>query len=200
MYLEQEIAEQPDVLRRLLSEETATAQQIAQAIRAFDPVFVHIAARGTSDNAARYGQYLFGTHARLPVALATPSLHTLYDTPPRLERALVLGISQSGQGEDVRQVLADARAQGALTVAITNDPALAGCAGRRVSSRAEGRARDQRRGHENVHRAAHRHGDAGRRDHRGLTSWRSALEQLPAYADDTLGRHIGLPLSRHRLG
>lgn len=123
MLLEQEIAEQPVVLQRLLSEETATARRIARAIREFDPAFVSIAARGTSDNAARYGQYLFGTHARLPVALATPSLHTLYQQPPRLARALVIGVSQSGQGEDIRQVLADARAQGGLTVAITNDPA-----------------------------------------------------------------------------
>lgn len=121
IHLEQEIAEQPTVLQRLISEETGTARTIADAIRAFDPAFIHIAARGTSDNAARYAQYLFGAHARLPVGLATPSLHTLYDTPPNLGRALVIGISQSGQSEDVRQVLEDAREQGALTVSITND-------------------------------------------------------------------------------
>ena len=68
MYLDQEIAEQPVVLQRLLSEENATAQQIAAAIRDFDPAFICIAARGTSDNAARYAQYLFGVQARLPVA------------------------------------------------------------------------------------------------------------------------------------
>jgi glucosamine--fructose-6-phosphate aminotransferase (isomerizing) len=123
MYLEQEINEQPDVLRRLLNEEAGTARQIAQAIREFDPAFISIAARGTSDNAARYGQYLFGARARLPVALATPSLHTLYGAPPDLSRALMIGISQSGRGEDVRQVLDDARGQGALTVGITNDAA-----------------------------------------------------------------------------
>ena len=123
MYLEQEIAEQPDVLRRLLHEEADTARQIASAIRVFNPAFICIAARGTSDNAARYAQYLFGAQARLPVALATPSLHTLYEAPPNLSRALVIGISQSGRSEDIRQVLEDARGQGALTVGITNDPA-----------------------------------------------------------------------------
>ncbi|MBI5961437.1 MAG: SIS domain-containing protein [Chloroflexi bacterium] len=122
MYLEQEIAEQPAVLQRLLSEQSETARQIARAIRDFNPAFISIAARGTSDNAARYAQYLFGTHAQLAVALATPSVHTLYQSPPNLARAVTLGISQSGQGEDVRQVLADARSQGGLTVAITNDP------------------------------------------------------------------------------
>jgi glucosamine--fructose-6-phosphate aminotransferase (isomerizing) len=121
MYLEQEIDEQPDVLRRLIAEEGETARRIAGAIRAFNPAFISIAARGTSDNAARYAQYLFGAQARLPVALATPSLHTLYETPPDLSRALVIGISQSGRSEDIRQVLEDARGQGALTVGITND-------------------------------------------------------------------------------
>lgn len=122
MYLQAEIHEQPEVLSRLIREGSANAASIAQAIRAFDPAFVVIAARGTSDNAARYAQYLFGTQTRLSVGLSAPSLHTLYETPPRLERALVIGISQSGQAEDVRRVLADANQQGALTVAITNKP------------------------------------------------------------------------------
>jgi glucosamine--fructose-6-phosphate aminotransferase (isomerizing) len=83
---------------------------------------MYIAARGTSDNAARYAQYLFGIHARIPVALATPSVHTLYESPPNLGHALVVGISQSGKSEDIHRVIADARKQNALTVSITNDP------------------------------------------------------------------------------
>ncbi|PJF41722.1 MAG: SIS domain-containing protein [Chloroflexi bacterium] len=121
LYIEREIAEQPDVIARLLDEEYKSVQQIAAAIRKFDPAFVSIAARGTSDNAARYAQYLLGAKAHLPVALATPSLHTLYAAPPNLKRALVIGVSQSGRAEDVRQVIADACKQGALTLAITND-------------------------------------------------------------------------------
>lgn len=121
MYLEKEIAEQPDVLEGLLSGQTGAVQKIAAAIREFDPVFVWIAARGTSDNAARYAQYLFGVHAGLAVGLATPSVHTLYQSPPNLSKALVIGISQSGRSVDVGQVIEDARKQGALTVSITND-------------------------------------------------------------------------------
>ena len=121
-YLEQEIREQPAVIRALLREEAGTAKAIAEAIRAFDPAFVYIAARGTSDNAARYAQYLFGMMLRMPVALAAPSLHTLYDAPPDLSRALCIGISQSGASTDINRALTDAKAQGALTVAITNNP------------------------------------------------------------------------------
>lgn len=120
--LEREIHEQPEVAARLIETESAAARRIAKAIREFDPAVVCIAARGTSDNAARFAQYVFATRARLLVALATPSVHTLYQTAPDMRRALVIGVSQSGQPEDVRQVLADAREQGALTVSLTNDP------------------------------------------------------------------------------
>lgn len=120
-YLEQEIAQQPEVIRRLISEQVEQAVRIAAAIRAFDPAFVSIAARGTSDNAGRYAQYLMGIQARLPVMLATPSVHTLYEAPPNLRRALVIAISQSGQSEDIYRVVADAKTQGALTISLTND-------------------------------------------------------------------------------
>src|SRR5919198_770387 len=94
-WLETELREQPDALARFLRAETA---------------------------AARYAQYLFGAVNRLPVALATPSLYTLYRTPPRLESALVVGISQSGASPDIAAVVSEARSQGCPTIAITNDP------------------------------------------------------------------------------
>jgi glutamine---fructose-6-phosphate transaminase (isomerizing) len=120
LHIEEEIAEQPEVIRRLIND-IDKVREIAAAIRQFDPTFVVIAARGTSDNAGRYAQYLMGIHAGLPVALAAPSIHTLYDASPRLSRALVIGISQSGAAEDVRKVISDAREQGALTLSITNN-------------------------------------------------------------------------------
>ena len=119
---EAEIHEQPAALSRLLDEGKPRAREIAAAVRAYAPRFVMIAARGSSDNAARYGQYLFGVRNRLAVALAAPSLFTHYDAAPHLEGALVLGISQSGQSPDIVEVLHRARGQGALTVAVTNDP------------------------------------------------------------------------------
>jgi len=120
--LEREIFEQPNAIARLLDEGWWGVIDAAQRIRAFDPEWMLIAARGTSDNAARYAQYLFGSVNRLAVGLAVPSLHTLYRTPPRLGRAVVLGISQSGQSPDVVSVLVDAGLDGALTIALTNDP------------------------------------------------------------------------------
>jgi glucosamine--fructose-6-phosphate aminotransferase (isomerizing) len=121
-HLSSEIAEQPAVLRRLLDQEQENIERIAAAIRDYDPQYVVIAARGTSDNAARYGKYLFGAANRLSVALATPALFTLYQRPPCLENALVLGISQSGASPDIVSVIQEGRRQGALTVVVTNDP------------------------------------------------------------------------------
>ena len=120
MYLQKEIAQQPAVIERLLNDGQTLTDTVAAAIRDFDPVFACVAARGTSDNAAHYAQYMFGGLLRRPVMLATPSLHTVYETPPDLSKALVIGISQSGQAEDARAVLSDANQQGALTLAITN--------------------------------------------------------------------------------
>ncbi|MBM4466248.1 MAG: SIS domain-containing protein [Chloroflexi bacterium] len=122
-HLEREILEQPQVLQRLLENERLAVDEIAATIRRRAPGFVVLAARGTSDNAARYGQYLFGAANGLPVALATPSLFTLYRKPPRLQEALVMAISQSGQSPDILAVIEEGQRQGALTLAITNDAA-----------------------------------------------------------------------------
>lgn len=119
--LEQEIHQQAEVIARLLEEQTGPVHRLA---RELGGSFTHmvIAARGTSDNAARYAKYLFGAHNRIQVALATPSLFTMYGLPPSLEGALVVGISQSGRSPDIVAVVAEARRQGRPTLAITNQP------------------------------------------------------------------------------
>jgi glucosamine--fructose-6-phosphate aminotransferase (isomerizing) len=121
-HLERELREQPDALARLLERQYGYAEQIRELFRAVDIQYVLIASRGSSSNAARYAQYLLGRAHRVPVAFATPSLFTLYGQPPRLDGALVIGISQSGKSPDVVEVVAEARRQGRPTVALTNDP------------------------------------------------------------------------------
>lgn len=83
--------------------------------------YIVIAARGTSDNAARYAQYLFGAHNGIQVALSTPSLFTIYKKPPSMKGALVIGISQSGQSPDIVSVLREAKKQGCPTISITDN-------------------------------------------------------------------------------
>jgi glucosamine--fructose-6-phosphate aminotransferase (isomerizing) len=118
--LREEIYSQPVILSALFEEERQPVTQLAHELEgSFE--YVLIAARGSSDNAARYAQYLLGAENRIQVALATPSLFTIYQEPPRLEGALIIGISQSGQSPDIVEVIAEGRRQGRPTLAITND-------------------------------------------------------------------------------
>src|SRR4030065_680138 len=111
----------PRRTRRMLENESERVAWISQQLSSEAYSYILVAARGTSDNAARYGQYIFGAINRLSVALATPSLFTRYHSPPNLKGALVIGISQSGQSPDIVSVVEEGRGQGARTIAITNE-------------------------------------------------------------------------------
>lgn len=123
MALIDEIREQPAVVDRLVTTLPQRLAPLATAVRERGIEHVLIAARGSSDHAAIYGVYAIGALAGMPVALAAPSLVSRYERPMRLERTLVVGISQSGRSPDVVSVLEEAHRATALTLAITNDPA-----------------------------------------------------------------------------
>lgn len=121
MGLKEEIFEQPTVLRGLLEKQKSQIEAIAKEIRKRDIDYVFLTARGTSDNAGLYAKYLFGIANELPVALAAPSLFSIYQKPPKLKNSLVLGISQSGQSPDIVSVIEEGKRQGVPTLSITND-------------------------------------------------------------------------------
>lgn len=115
-----EISEQPKIIQNLIDTESDNITKIADSINnKFDSML--IAARGTSDNAARYAKYILGAFNQIPVGLATPSLYTVFKKPPKLSRTLVVGISQSGQSPDIISVIEDANKQGQTTLCITNE-------------------------------------------------------------------------------
>ncbi len=118
MTLRSEIGEQPDVIAQLLARADEAGRIGARLARARHVTF---AARGSSDNAATYGKYLFESVAGIITSSAAPSLITRYGSPPSYRGGAVIGISQSGAAPDVRAVVAAARRVGAATVAITND-------------------------------------------------------------------------------
>ena len=122
MSLLSEICEQPLRLEELINNQFSHIMEVAQAVKHRNIQMVLLAARGTSDNAGRYANYLLGNRNHLPVALAVPSLYTNYQTPPTLHNTLVIGISQSGQSPDIVSVLQNGRAQNCLSIAITNQP------------------------------------------------------------------------------
>lgn len=116
-----EIGQQPDLAARLIEDSRPALDAIARAFTERHPTGFVIAARGSSDHAADYARYLFGHRHRLLVSLAAPSLFTHYATPPNLAGQCVIGISQSGASPDVIAVVEEAKRQGAMSVAITNN-------------------------------------------------------------------------------
>jgi len=121
-YMLREVRQQPDVIRRLARLESESMDLMAHEIRERGTRLVITVARGSSHHAAVYAKYLLETVNGLQVTTAEPSVFTLYRAKLDLERALVLGISQSGEGLDVTEYLLQAKRQGALTAAITNEP------------------------------------------------------------------------------
>ena len=116
-----EIREQPRALERTLSEELRRLPRFQRLIEKKRPRLVVLVARGTSDNAALFGRYLLEITTGIPVSLAAPSIATVYKVPVDYRDALVVAISQSGESTDTNLVLERARAQGAITVGITNE-------------------------------------------------------------------------------
>ena len=114
--LELEIREQPSILASVIGENEAVATEIVKAAKAKGVAGIYFAARGTSDHACIYAQYLFGILAGLPCTLGTPSVFTKYGAHIDLSKYLVVGVSQSGKAEDVLEVLKSAKADGAVMI------------------------------------------------------------------------------------
>src|ERR671910_1746873 len=117
-----EIAEQPAALERTIAEERVKIAKLGNLLKARDIHLIVLVARGSSDNAALFGRYLLEITTGIPVSLSAPSVHTLYNAKLKLDHAMVIGVSQSGEGEDINQVLSNARDCGAHTVGMTNEP------------------------------------------------------------------------------
>ncbi|MFJ6936778.1 SIS domain-containing protein [Streptomyces sp. NPDC101132] len=117
-----EMDEQPAVLRRLLTEGAEAIRATAEAIAQKRPRFVLLAARGSSDHAALYAKYLLEVRLGLPCGLSSMSTTTAYGATPRLQDVLVITVSQSGGSPDLVASTQAARAAGAVTLAVTNNP------------------------------------------------------------------------------
>ena len=122
-----EIQEQPAALERTIKQEARRIARFADSLKQRRIRLIVLAARGSSDNAALFGRYLLEISTGIPVSLAAPSVHTIYHTRMDLRDALVIGISQSGEGADINLVLENSKRAGAITLAITNqaDSAMA---------------------------------------------------------------------------
>ena len=117
-----EIRQQPEVLGRILSKPPSALVRLGRQFSRRRPELAVIVARGTSDNAAIFGRYLFEITLGLPTLLAAPSVATLYHRLSLPKDALVIGISQSGESTDINGYVEAAKSLGAFCIGITNEP------------------------------------------------------------------------------
>ncbi len=75
----QEIRQQPEALERTLAHQWKGASKFRAFLETRKPRLVVIVARGTSDNAAQFGRYLIEIMTGIPVSLAAPSVHSIYN-------------------------------------------------------------------------------------------------------------------------
>src|SRR5213596_3149759 len=101
----EEIAEQPAALRKTIAEERAKVERLGESLKQRDIDLIVLVARGSSDSAALFGRYLLEITTGIPVSLSAPSVHTIYNARFKLNHAMVVGVSQSGEGEDINRVL-----------------------------------------------------------------------------------------------
>ena len=120
-----ELAEQPEVLARLVRRHVADRDQVAAALpgRPGSGALAGtvLLARGSSDNVAVYGRYLIELAARRPAGLAAPSIHTRYEADVDYSGYLAVALSQSGATPEIVETAARMRRSGAVVVGITNE-------------------------------------------------------------------------------
>ncbi len=121
--MREEIRQQPATVERTLAEEWPQAVKLRAHFQNNPARLIVLVARGTSDNAAQFGRYLLEITTGIPVGLAAPSVHTLYESRVNWKDAVVIAISQSGESTDTNLVLERAQQAGAFTIGITNESA-----------------------------------------------------------------------------
>ncbi|MDQ1617319.1 MAG: hypothetical protein QOJ60_3258 [Actinomycetota bacterium] len=119
--MSREIAEQPDTLAATIESASAVRGEVRRLASDVDRLLLF--GRGSSANAAVYGEFLCQAVAGRPASVGAPSAATLYDAPLDLRGSLVVVLSQSGRTQELVDVADWARARGARIVGVTNDAA-----------------------------------------------------------------------------
>ncbi len=120
--MRREILEIPAAVDRLLQNGSDDVRSAADAIRACAPSFMVSVARGSSDHVATYLKYASELLMGTPIASIGPSIGSIYKRKLKLNDSVCLSVSQSGKSPDIVEMARIARAGGALSIAMTNDP------------------------------------------------------------------------------
>lgn len=118
----QESRQAPNVIEQQLQDNKDLCMALVKQIKAFDPSMVYIVGRGSSDHAGVFAKYLIEVELGIPVSSSAPSVFSVFKRTLKLEKALVLIISQSGGSPDIIEQTKAAKASGAMTLALVNTP------------------------------------------------------------------------------
>ncbi len=117
----QETNQTPGLIKDQLKKNQKIIEHITNHIKQKKPLAAMTIARGSSDHAASFAKYLIETQLGLITSSSAPSINTVYNSKLNLNNMLVIGISQSGKSPDICHVMAEAKKQGAVTIAIVNE-------------------------------------------------------------------------------
>ena len=120
--MRREVLEIPAAVDRLLQNGGDDVRRAADAIRTRAPNFMVSVARGSSDHVATYLKYASELLMGTPIASIGPSIASIYKRQLKLDNSVCLSVSQSGKSPDIVEMARMARAGGALSIAMTNDP------------------------------------------------------------------------------
>ena len=120
--MRKEILEIPETVERLLQNGSPAVSSAASALRDRSPSFLVSVARGSSDHVATYLKYASELVLGTPMASIGPSIASIYKRQLNLNGSACLAVSQSGQSPDIVEMARSARAGGALSIAMTNNP------------------------------------------------------------------------------
>lgn len=120
--MEAEISDQVSVLRGILVDGIQEISNIARAVGPLNGRLLTFSGRGSSGNAARYAAYLAEVALGVPTSFASPSVTTVFQRRMDQRHVVHIVASQSGRSTDLIETLTAAREQGAVTIALTNDP------------------------------------------------------------------------------
>lgn len=120
--MESEAREAPDVASRLLAQASGQLALLGERLRGMDPRLALAVGRGSSDAAALLAKYVLETRLGVPTVSAAPSVHSVYGAKLKLDRAVVLAISQSGRSPDLVEFCRAAGGPSVLRIGLINDP------------------------------------------------------------------------------
>jgi len=119
--MESEARETPEAVARLVANVSGELKELGERLRQLSPRYALAAGRGSSDAAALLAKYLLEVRLGLPTVSAAPSVRSIYGAQLRLEKALVLAISQSGRSPDLVEFCRSATGPDVLRVGLIND-------------------------------------------------------------------------------